>query len=73
LTEVYDSGLAPNVTDGMRELAVKDLRFWNADALVLLISQKNFDALWQTVSALVSRDGEERDGVWVWDVRDLTR
>jgi hypothetical protein len=71
LTEVAVSGLAPDVTDEMRTMAATDLRFWRADALVLG-PQEHFDALRSTVSALVEREGEGRDGVWVWDVRDLT-
>jgi hypothetical protein len=38
----------------------------------MLAPHNNFDALRRTVSALLDREGEPRDGVWVWDVRDLT-
>lgn len=72
LTDVATGGLAPEVTDGMRTMARDDLRYWRADALVLA-PHENFEALRTTVSALVERAGEPRDGVWVWDVRDLHR
>lgn len=71
LTDVATTGVVPDVTDGMRDRAVVDLRFWQADVIMLTAQQTNFDALRRTVSDLVQRPGEPRDGVWVWDVRDL--
>ncbi len=72
LTEVGTSGLVPDVTQAMRAMARDDLRHWNADALVLA-PHDHADALRSTVDALLNREAEERDGVWVWDVRDLVR
>jgi hypothetical protein len=70
LTEIAVTGLAPEVDDELRATAREDIRFWEADALILA-PQEHFEVLRTTVSALIDREGEPRDGVWVWDVRDL--
>jgi hypothetical protein len=70
LTEVAVTGLAPDVDEELQATAREDIRFWEADALILA-PQEHFELLRRTVSALIDREGEPRDGVWVWDVRDL--
>jgi hypothetical protein len=69
---VAETGEPLEITDGLRALALDDLRYWNADALVL--PPRANDALLRvTVDALLNRTAVPVDGVWVWDVRDLTR
>jgi hypothetical protein len=70
LTEVAVTGVAPDVDPDLQATALEDIRFWEADALILA-PQEHFEVLRRTVSALIDREGEPRDGVWVWDVRDL--
>jgi hypothetical protein len=70
LSYVAQSGLVPDIDDEMRATARADLRYWNADALVMG-PQVNAVALAQTVDALLGRSGQESGGVWVWDVHDL--
>lgn len=70
LTEIAVTGLAPDVDRELRDTARDDIRFWQADALILA-PQEHFEVLRRTVTALIGREGEPRDGVWVWDVRDL--
>jgi hypothetical protein len=71
LDEVARSGEVPEITDGDRAVALEDLRFWQADAVVL--PQRHNDvALLATVTSLLQRPAQQIGGVWVWDVRDLT-
>jgi hypothetical protein len=72
LGRVAETGAAPEITDEVRAIARADLRYWDADALVLA-PKTNDELLRSTVDALVGRPGQHIDGVWVWDVRDLTR
>lgn len=72
LGQVAASGAEPEITDGTRALALADLRYWHADALVLA-PRTNDDVLRQTVDDLLGRSGQPVDGVWVWDVRDLVQ
>jgi hypothetical protein len=71
LSAVAQSGVVPPVSDRMRAITRADLRYWNADAMVMMTPQPNADALAQTVDALLGRQGYESGGVWVWDVHDL--
>jgi len=67
---VAQSGFVPDVDDDMREVARADMRYWNADVLVMA-PQVNAIPLAETVNALLGRTGRERGGLWVWDVHDL--
>jgi hypothetical protein len=71
LSYVAQSGTVPPVTDRTRATTRADLRYWNADAMVMMTPQPNAEALVQTVDALLGRQGYESGGVWVWDVHDL--
>jgi hypothetical protein len=71
LQSVADTGAIPEISDLDRATALDDLRFWQADALVLAPQQFYSEQLRQTVDQLVGRPGGFVDGVWVWDVRDL--
>lgn len=71
LRAVAASGAMPTITEAMRQAALSDLSYWQADVLALG-PRENRDALRQTVTALIGIPGEEVAGVWVWDVRGLT-
>ncbi|RRQ27117.1 glycosyl transferase [Rhodococcus sp. Eu-32] len=70
LGSVQNSGTVPDITPDQRAQAVDDLRFWNAD-VVVLPPGKNATALRGTVDQLLGSEGEFHGGVWVWDVRPL--
>ncbi|WP_218005903.1 glycosyl transferase [Actinomadura hibisca] len=71
LRDVADKGQVPAVTDAERETARADLRYWRADAVVLGPRDKQA-ALRATVEQLLG-PGRWDGGVWVWDVRAITR
>ncbi|WP_244976025.1 glycosyl transferase [Nocardia huaxiensis] len=60
----------PAVDQALRDQARADLRYWNADLLVLPPTA-NQDALRRTVDELLGIPGRRVDGLWVWDVRGL--
>ena len=60
----------PAIDDAKRAQALTDLKFWNADVLVLPHTQ-NDRVLRETVRQLVGAPAKSVDGVWVWDVRWL--
>jgi hypothetical protein len=70
LQSVADSGTIPELSDLDRATALDDLRFWQADALVLE-PQLYSEQMRQTLDQLLGRPGMWVDGVWVWEVRDL--
>jgi len=70
LQQVQETGQVPEITPEVRATALEDLRYWEADALVL-VPGPNAEPLRLTVNALVGEPGVAADGVWVWDVRDL--
>ncbi|PTR22470.1 hypothetical protein C8K36_1118 [Rhodococcus sp. OK519] len=71
LAKTQGSGVAPTIDDATRATTLEDLRFWNAD-VVVLPPGKNQQALHTTLERLLGVDGRWVDGVWVWDVRNLT-
>jgi hypothetical protein len=71
LDNVKESGVTPQITDVERAQAVEDLRYWNADVLVLP-PRNNDAALRSTVDLLLNVPSELVGGVWVWDVQPLT-
>ncbi|WP_024794390.1 glycosyl transferase [Tomitella biformata] len=70
LGEVLSSGVVPQITAEERAQAVVDLRFWQAD-VVVLPTGKNSDALRTTVQDLLGDAGHRAADVWVWDVQSL--
>jgi hypothetical protein len=72
LRSVSATGNAPTITDEVRSQFVDDLRFWQADALVLGV-RAHGDELRAVIDQLAGRAGVNVDGVWVWDVRGLVR
>ncbi|RVW00093.1 glycosyl transferase [Rhodococcus spongiicola] len=71
LGKTQQSGVVPPVDSAARADARADLEFWDADVLVLPPG-KNDRILRATVNQLLGIDGTHVDGVWVWDVRNLT-
>ncbi|WP_442860911.1 glycosyl transferase [Amycolatopsis sp. CA-230715] len=71
LDEVVQTGAAAVIDDRTRAKALRDLRYWRADVLVLGPDEHQVP-LKQTVDELLHKPGEFVDGVWVWDVRVLT-
>ncbi|RZK96094.1 MAG: glycosyl transferase [Rhodococcus sp. (in: high G+C Gram-positive bacteria)] len=71
LASAQSSGQVPVIDDATKAQALADLKFWNADVLVLPHTQ-NDRALRETVRQLVGSPARSVDGVWVWDVRALT-
>ncbi|WP_216215336.1 glycosyl transferase [Amycolatopsis aidingensis] len=72
LERVDDTGAAAPVDLKDRLRAQQDLRFWRAD-VVVLAPRRHQDALLETVQALLAKPPRMTGGVWVWDVRELTR
>ncbi|TMM34958.1 MAG: DUF2029 domain-containing protein [Actinobacteria bacterium] len=72
LWSVAAAGVAPLITDDMRQTAVADLRSWHAAILVLTGSGKREKTMLSTVSRLTGVEPHYQDGVFVWDVRSLT-
>jgi hypothetical protein len=54
-----------------RSNALADLRYWNAD-LVVLAPRDHDQALRTTLTDLLGRPGKWVGDVWIWDVRELT-
>ena len=71
LGKTQNTGEVPAIDDTTRASALDDLRFWNAD-VVVLPPGKNDQVLHATVDQLLGTPGQRVDGVWVWDVRSLT-
>ncbi|QBJ96699.1 glycosyl transferase [Rhodococcus sp. ABRD24] len=71
LGKTQNTGVVPDIDDATRATALDDLRFWDAD-VVVLPPGKNEQALLTTVNQLLGVAGKHVDGVWVWDVRPLT-
>ncbi len=71
LEEVSDSGEVAEVGTQERVDMLTDLRFWRAD-VVVLGPHEHEQALRETVELLLARPGRTVDGVWFWDVREMT-
>ncbi|MET9429114.1 dolichyl-phosphate beta-glucosyltransferase [Streptomyces sp. NPDC003036] len=67
LREVRWSGRVPAIGPRRQEQARADLEYWRA-GVVVLPSQYNQEALYETVSKLLGRPGERIAGAWVWDL-----
>jgi hypothetical protein len=71
LDDVRRSGVVRPLTPQQRQQAQDDLRYWNADVLVLAPG-RNDVALRRTVDDLLGMPSRVVGGVWLWDVRALT-
>jgi hypothetical protein len=70
LMDVKHTGHIPHIDATTRAQARKDLRYWNAD-IVVLPPTRNADSLQTTLDQLLGVPGQYVDGVWLWDVRGL--
>ncbi|WP_072689131.1 glycosyl transferase [Rhodococcus marinonascens] len=71
LASAQRSGQVPDIDDATKARAFTDLKFWNADVLVLPHTH-NDQVLRETVGRLIGSPAKAVDGVWIWDVRALT-
>ncbi|MEV4129530.1 glycosyl transferase [Nocardia sp. NPDC049707] len=70
LVGAQDSGVVPPIDADTRAQALDDLRFWEAD-VVVLPATKNSEVLRTTVTQLLGIAPRQVDDVWLWDVRPL--
>lgn len=71
LNAVREKGDVPPITDKDRAQALADLRYWQAD-VVVLAPMDNQGALRSVVELLLGKPAQFIDGVWLWDVRSMT-
>ncbi|WP_153803475.1 6-pyruvoyl-tetrahydropterin synthase-related protein [Nocardia sp. SYP-A9097] len=70
LIRAQQSNKVPVIDDAARARALADLRYWQADVMVLPPTD-NADVLRITVDQLLGLPAERVDGVWLWDVRGM--
>ncbi|MEV6321871.1 glycosyl transferase [Nocardia sp. NPDC051787] len=70
LVQAQDTGAVPRIDADTRARALTDLRFWQADVLVLPPT-KNGDVLRETVTQLFGFAPTRVEDVWLWDVHML--
>ncbi|MFQ6331878.1 glycosyl transferase [Nocardia sp. CWNU-33] len=70
LVQAQDTGVVPDIDADARTRARDDLRFWQAD-VVVLPSTKNVDVLRTTMTQLLGVTPTRVEDVWLWDVRVL--
>ncbi|MET9489276.1 glycosyl transferase [Nocardia sp. NPDC006630] len=70
LIKAQQANKVPVIDDATRAQALADLRYWQADVVVLPPTD-NGDALRLTVDQLLGFPAQQVDGVWLWDVRGL--
>ncbi|WP_282781251.1 DUF6541 family protein [Nocardia sp. CC201C] len=70
LMKAQKGNRVPVVDDALRAQALADLRYWQADVLVLPPTE-NGEVLRLTVDQLLGFHGQRVNGVWIWDVRGL--
>ncbi|MFI9511445.1 glycosyl transferase [Nocardia sp. NPDC052566] len=71
LVRAQDTGITPPIDAATREQARADLRFWDAD-VVVLPATKNGDTLRATMTRLLGFTPTRIADVWLWDVRTLS-
>ena len=67
LAKAQSSGQVPQLDAATRAAVFDDLRFWQADVVVLPQTNKR-DVLKTTVDRLIGFPGRQVDDAWVWDV-----
>jgi hypothetical protein len=72
LAGVLRTGAVPAIGPTEQADALADLKYWRAAIVVLNVGKKNADELRETVTQLLGVTPREVDGVWLWDVRQLT-
>lgn len=70
LVQAQDTGVVPRIDADTRARALTDLRFWQADVLVLPPTA-NGDVLRETVTQLLGFAPTRVEDVWLWDVHTL--
>ncbi|MEV6431704.1 glycosyl transferase [Nocardia sp. NPDC051463] len=70
LVQAQDTGVVPDIDADTRTRALDDLRFWQAD-VVVLPSTRNVDVLRTTMTQLLGVVPTRVEDVWLWDVRVL--
>jgi hypothetical protein len=70
LVRAQDTGVVPPIDAETRAQASEDLRFWEAD-VVVLPATKNSEVLRTTMTQLLGAAPRQVDDVWLWDVRPL--
>ncbi|MFC9994623.1 glycosyl transferase [Nocardia sp. NPDC127526] len=70
LAKAQRANRVPVIDQAMRDQAFADLRYWQADVVVLPPTD-NSTALRLTMDQLLGFPAQQVDGVWVWDVRAL--
>ncbi|MGX1804643.1 glycosyl transferase [Nocardia sp. NPDC055321] len=70
LMQAQKTNRVPVIDQAVRDQALADLRYWQADVVVLPPTE-NSDALRYTVDQLLGFPAQRVDGVWLWDVRGL--
>ncbi|GAB4582354.1 glycosyl transferase [Nocardia sp. IFM 10818] len=70
LAKAQRANRVPIVDQAMRDQAFADLRYWQADVVVLPPTD-NSTALRLTMDQLLGFPAQQVDGVWLWDVRAL--
>lgn len=71
LYRIRRSGVVPPITPQDKAQAIRDLRLWRVDVLVLG-RVKRADELRRAVTMLIGVEPQLVGGAWVWDVRALT-
>lgn len=69
--EIRRTGTVPPITEQERTAAKEDLRYWRAGA-VILGPHEHADALRSGMTELIGIAPTYTEGVWLWDVRNLT-
>ncbi|MBB2944670.1 hypothetical protein FB565_004403 [Actinoplanes lutulentus] len=70
ITSVRQGNPIPEIDDTRREMALADLRFWQAGVVVLTPQPRDIEML-RTFSELIGFRPTWTGGVWMWDVRAL--
>lgn len=70
LVHALATGTVPPITTQDHEQAITDLRFWQADIVVLPVNGKS-GPLRTTTTQLLGFEPTRVDDVWLWDVRAL--
>ncbi|MEV6136435.1 hypothetical protein AB0L63_10305 [Nocardia sp. NPDC051990] len=70
LVGAQDSGVIPPIGADTRAQALDDLRFWEAD-VVVLPTTKNSEVLRTTMTQLLGIAPRQVDDVWLWEVLSL--
>ncbi|WP_228817068.1 glycosyl transferase [Nocardia transvalensis] len=70
LMAARDTGQVPAIDDAVRDQALADLRYWQADVVVLPPTIHG-DVLHTILDQLFGFPGQYVEGMWVWDVREL--